>query len=80
MVNQTAAAGAVDIRTETGKMAAENQPHITTDDPPAASPVNTGPQHRLQDVLPDIMQLAQRVGGLKQLEEIVHDLQAGKQD
>ena len=70
--------GAVQTMVETGKMAAATQPHITTDHPPPATPMPAAPQHRLGEVLPEIMQLAQRVGGLKHLEEIVHDLQTGE--
>jgi hypothetical protein len=71
---------ALDPRIETAKMAAQTQPHITTDHPPQAAPPAAAPQYRLQEVLPAIMQLAQRVGGLKHLEEIVRDLQAGKEE
>ena len=37
-------------------------------------PLAAPPESRLQEVLPEINRLAQRVGGLKQLEEIIRDL------
>lgn len=43
--------------------------------PGAAAPS----QHRLQDILPEINDLAQRVGGMKQLAEIIKTLQQSKE-
>lgn len=39
-------------------------------------PLAAPPETRLQEVLPEISRLAQRVGGLKHLEEIIRDLRA----
>ncbi len=37
-------------------------------------------QHRLQEVLPEIKDLAQKVGGMKQLAEIAETLDQTKED
>jgi hypothetical protein len=42
----------------------------------AVQAASDSPQHRLQDVLPEIRELAQKVGGYKQLAELVETLAA----
>lgn len=44
-------------------------------DVPASQSDVTNEKHRLQDVLPEIKDLAQRVGGLQQLAELIDTLQ-----
>jgi hypothetical protein len=44
-----------------------------------AAPQGAPEQGRLQDVLPEIKDLAQRVGGLQQLARIIADLQQSKE-
>ncbi len=38
---------------------------------PGGAPLEADPQHRLEEVLPDIVKVAQKVGGMKRLAEIV---------
>jgi hypothetical protein len=53
--------------------------HLSPGAAEAAGDGDGSESHRLQDVLPAIMDLAQKVGGLKQLAEIVATLrEAGK--
>jgi uncharacterized protein involved in copper resistance len=42
---------------------------------PTAQPELTHEKQRLQEVLPDIIELAQRVGGLRQLAELIDTLE-----
>jgi len=55
----------------------ETPPHMVVCDPDHVG-VPTGPADRLQEVLPQIKELAMRVGGLKQLAEIVNELDKEK--
>jgi hypothetical protein len=48
--------------------------------PSAAAPIQTAPvPHDLQDVLPEISRIAQKVGGMKQLAEIAKTLERGNE-
>ena len=82
---QAAHAQAVDPVNQARQEAAQAGSPVEPPVPPAGADTTPGsapggsPQHRLQDVLPEITNLAQRVGGMKQLAEIIATLQQAKE-
>ena len=75
---EAAHAQAADPGTQALQQAGPAAPPFSSQEPAGASG-QTSEQHRLQDLLPQIREVAQKVGGFKRLAEIAETLAQSKE-